>query len=379
MTENGTRSPDARTDEVWILGATGRTGRATASRLVARGVEIVLVGRDEHTLREVATDAGLPGAKVVVADSVDRMAVEISRQRPAVVVNSLGRYADTAVPLARAGLPGGHYVDLAADLTAIPRLLGLHQEAADVGSTLITGGGFGVLATEAVVAGLCEGRPTPRHVRVDALGSVGAEAGRVGAAFAASVVDVITTGGRRYENGHLVRSRLGSGVRSHTLPDGQTAKSASAPSGELLAAQRASGAPNVDVTSGLAPTSPLVRAALPLLSALLSRPVLRRFAVRQMAKAPIKAAPRPRTHSWGHAVITWPDGTRREGWLRVDDAMDYTADVLAEITVRLAGGQGPAGAHTPAAAFGPELATAAGATLLLDHDDAFSARRSGTS
>ncbi|MEU6512293.1 saccharopine dehydrogenase NADP-binding domain-containing protein [Streptomyces sp. NPDC046942] len=363
MTQNGM---GARTGEVWILGATGRIGRAVTARIGAHGLDLVLVGRDPESLRATAASAGHPDAKILVADAVERMASEITRRRPAVVVNALGSYTETAVPLARACMPGGHYVDLAADLTAIPRLLALHQEAADACSTLITGAGFGILATEAVVVKLCEGRSIPHEVRVDALASVATDAGTMGTAFAATTVDVITSGGRRYKNGHMVKTRLGSDVQTHMLPDGQTVKSASAPSGELLAAQRASAAPNVSVTSALAPTSCIVRAVLPLFATLLSVPGLRRLAVRQMAKAPIKAAPRPRTHSWGHVVVTWGDGSRREGWLRADDGMDYTADVITRTAVRLVQGEAPSGAYTPAAAFGPDLATAAGGNFLLD-------------
>jgi hypothetical protein len=54
--------------------------------------------------------------------------------------------------------------------------------------------------------------------------------------------------------------------------------------------------------------------------------------------------------------VTWPDGTSREGWLRAGDGMDYSASVAA----RLARGEGKPGAYTPAAVFGPDLATAAG-------------------
>ncbi|MCQ8186774.1 saccharopine dehydrogenase NADP-binding domain-containing protein [Streptomyces rugosispiralis] len=357
---------NARMGEIWILGATGRIGRTVTAKLAARDADIVLVGRDGDRLRKTAADAGAPDAKVLISDSVEHMAAEIGSRRPAVVVNTLGDYARTATTLARACMPGGHYVDLAADLDALPRLLGLHGEAVEAASTLVTGAGFGVLATEAVVAELCRDRPAPVQVRVDALGSVAMAAGVVGEAFAAAMVDMVTSGGRRYQDGHLVRTRLGADLRNHTLPDGQTAKSAGAPSGELLAAQGASGARNVVVTTGLAPTSRIVRALLPAFAALLSIPRMRRLAVRQLARTAVKEAPRPRTHSWGHADITWPDGTHREGWLRAGDGMDYTADVLTETASRLARGEAPAGAYTPAAAFGPGLATAAGGTFILD-------------
>ncbi|WP_328868213.1 hypothetical protein [Streptomyces sp. NBC_00304] len=149
------------------------------------------------------------------------------------------------------------------------------------------------------------------------------------------------------------------------LPDGQTVTSASVPSGELMAAQRASGASSVTVTSALAPGSFAVRAALPVLGTLMSVPALRRLATRRMAGMTAEAAPRPRQHFWGHAVITWTDGTRREGWLQAGDGMDYTADVAAETAMRLVRGGAEPGAYTPAGAFGPGLAVAAGGVFIL--------------
>lgn len=349
-----------RTEEVWVLGALGRTGRAITAELSGRGLPVVPVGRDAERLERASG-----GGRWVVADGVDALVAEIARQRPAVVVNTIGRYADTAVPVARACLPGGHYVDLAADLVSVPRLLDLHDEALAGGSTFVTGAGFGVLATEAVVAELCAGRPTPSEVRVDAPASVTAEAGLLGAALAASVVDVLGTGGRRYEHGRLVPARLGSDPRTLLLPDGETVESAVVPSGELVAARRASGAASVMATSALAPTAPAVRAVLPVLGRVLSVPAVRRFVVRRLAGVRLKAVPRARTHSWGHAVVTWPDGTTREGRLRAGDGMAFTAAVAAETAARLARGEGEPGAHTPVGALGAGLAEAAGGTFVL--------------
>lgn len=328
--------------DICILGATGRTGRAIASRLTAHGITPTAVDR---SLRDATA-----------------IAAEITRQRPAVVINTIGDYGATAQAIARAGFPGGHYVDLAADLIAIPRLLALHEEAVAAGSTLITGAGFGVLATEAVVAALCEGRPTPREVRVDALASVAMTDGILGTALAASMVDVLITGGRRYANDRLVKTRLGAGTQRITLPDGESVTSTPMPSGELLAAHAASGAPFVTATSSFGAITPAMRA----MRVLLAIPALRRAAIARLARTPIKAAPQPRSHSWGHAIVDWPDGTRREGWLRAGEGMDYTAAVVAEVAARLARGEGKPGAYTPAAAFGPDLATVDGATFILD-------------
>ncbi|KXO95350.1 hypothetical protein AXK58_11565 [Tsukamurella tyrosinosolvens] len=355
----------ARSEEIWILGASGRIGSAVTADLAARGLTPVLVGRaaDGDRLRRTTADIG---SRTVLANGIDDIATEIARQRPAVVFNGIGNYVETAPVIARACMPGGHYLDLAADLTAVPRLLDLDGEAQQAGSTLVTGSGFGVLATEAVVIKLCEDRPTPAAVRVDALASVSLSAGVVGAAFAASMIDMFATGGRRYTDGRMVTARLGADLQNLTLPDGEQATSAGAPTAELLAAHRASGAPSVTATTGVAPTSRAVRAVAPLVGTLLSIGPLRRLALSRVSRATMKDSPAPRRHSWGHAVVTWADGTRREGWLRAEDGMAYTASVAASVAAHLARGDGRPGAYTPGVLFGADLAEEAGGRFLLD-------------
>jgi len=58
-------------NEIWILGATGRSGRAIAVGLAGAGLSPVLVGRDTLRLREVAAiiDRNL---RIVTANSVDQ-------------------------------------------------------------------------------------------------------------------------------------------------------------------------------------------------------------------------------------------------------------------------------------------------------------------
>ena len=93
--------------EVWILGGTGRSGRAIAAELVSRGVSPVLVGRDAARLTEAAARVG--NGRTVVAGSIEAMTAEIRRQQPAVVINTIGPFTATAAPIARACLQGSDY------------------------------------------------------------------------------------------------------------------------------------------------------------------------------------------------------------------------------------------------------------------------------
>jgi len=357
--------------EVWILGGTGRSGRAIAAELLSRGVSPVLVGRDAGRLRDAAARAD--NGRTVIAGSVESITAEIRRQRPAVVINTIGPFTMTAVPIVRACLPGSDYIDLANDVAAVLATLGLNAAAADAGRTVVTGAGFGVTASESVVVKLCQGRPAPARVRVDMIPSLETEAGVIGEALAGTILDGLPGvegggryQGRRYSGGRLVAARIGGEVTRLTLPDGARVTTASIPLGELVAAQRASGAPSVIAASSETPSSPVARAVLPPAGALLTAGPVRNFAKSRLAGVKLKARARPRPYSWGHARVEWADGAIGEGWLRVGDAQVFTGAVSAEIARRLLAGEGRPGAFTPAALFGPSLALACGGEYVIE-------------
>jgi short subunit dehydrogenase-like uncharacterized protein len=345
--------------EVWVLGGTGRSGRAIAAALRARGLEPVLVGRDAARL-----SAAADGARTLRAGSVEEMAVAIRRNSPGVVVNAVGPFARTAAPIARAALAvGAHYLDLANDVDAATTLLGLDDEARRAGSTLVTGAGFGVTAAESVALWLCRDEAVPQSVRVDTVPSLGLEEGPVGEALAATLLEGFAQGGRagrHVRGGRLVPVPLAGDVLRLRLPDGEEVTTASVPFGDLVAAQRVSGASDVIAGSSEVPTSPLVRAVIPAAAVLLRSGRVRRFAIRRLAGVRLAARARPRAHSWAHASARWSDGRVREAWLRLGDAQEVTGAVPAELARRLLDGEGAPGATTPAAMFGTGLAEACG-------------------
>lgn len=230
----------------------------------------------------------------------------------------------------------------------------------------MTGAGFGVLATESVVLRLCDGQPPPTQVRIDAIPALALEAGVIGDALGATIVEVIRGGGRQVRDGALVPSRSASDPLVLTTPDGDVVRTGSGANGELIAAWRASGAGSVVAATTAAPSNALVRLLLPGVTGLLRVPGVSRLATRGLARVPLRASERARTSSWAHARVQWPSGAVREGWLRLGDAAEFTASVAAEVTRRLLQGEGRPGAHTPGALFGAALAEVAGGTFTLD-------------
>jgi short subunit dehydrogenase-like uncharacterized protein len=352
--------------EIWILGATGRIGRAVARRLSADGQSIVLVGRDATRLSHLAQQLNGHVAIKVIA-TVSEIAASISRNRPAMVLNTVGPFIHTALPIVRACPPGTHYVDLSNEFPSVKAILGLQGHASQAGSISVTGAGFGVLATESVVLKLCEGLPPANRVRCAAIPAVAAEPGRLGESFASSITEGLALGGGRYEGGKFVRTSLMGDFERVTLPDGRIIGTASAPSGELETAQRASGASFAVSTTSMAPSSALLRILLPAMLSALKTGWIRRIATQRIAaiepKQKVQTAP---LVSWSHARVEWSSGAKRQGWLRTGDAMMFTADVMARVAIRIMKGDGTPGAYTPGALFGPELATECGGEIILD-------------
>ena len=345
---------------IWVFGATGLSGRAIAHELVVGGADVVLVGRNRDKLASAARSIGGPAGQRVVSGP-DEVAELIRADKPAVVVNAVGPYGATAVPLATACLAAGaHYVDQANELEPVRGLLDLDGEARREGVTFVTGAGFGVLATEALVIELRTGQRPPARVVVAAIPAVR----ELGSSVLASAVDAIAYGGRRYRDGQLVRFRLGGHHERIPIPDALPREALAVPTGELEAARRASDAGDVIALSSEVPSGRAVRAVMPALSALLSVRSIRAGAQhlidRMRLTPPVKAG----EVSWAYARLDWADGTRREAWLRTGEGYVFTAKVAALTAEQLATGATPPGAFTPGALFGADLARQAGGEIV---------------
>jgi short subunit dehydrogenase-like uncharacterized protein len=251
-------------------------------------------------------------------------------------------------------------VDLANELPPVQALLNMDADARSEGVTLVTGAGFGVLATEALVIELRSGRPAAARATVAAMPAVDG----LGSAVLSSVIDAVAYGGRRYRDGHLVRTRLGAEHAWIPLPDLPASQGLAVPTGELEAARRASGADDVVAFSSEVPSGRTVRAVLPVLSALLAAQPIRVGAQRLVNRARLTPPAKSGDISWAYARLEWPDGTHREAWLRTGEGYSFTARVAAHTATRISDGQVDPGAFTPGALFGADLARSAGAQII---------------
>lgn len=349
-------------NEILILGATGRSGQDVAARLHASGIPLVLAGRSRPGLEALVDRMG--GGARILAQSWESQLSSLSTDPPGVVVNTVGPFASTSRAVALALPLGTHYVDIANEFSPVDDILALDDRAKASEQTLVTGAGFGVLATETIALWVCAGMPHPARLRVDAMPALALDGGRVGDALAGSIIEVLRFGGREVRSGTLVRSATASRPERLVTPDGDELTTGGGASGELLAAWRASGAAQVVAASTAAPSGALVRrVALPVMNGAIRVPGVAGMLRRIVARVSLPTAPMSRPSSWAHARAEWADGSTRDGWLRVGDGSTFTADVMAETARRLLAGTQPPGAFTPGALFGHEYAELFGARI----------------
>lgn len=340
-----------------ILGATGRTGSGIARAVHAAGHTTVLVGRNERRLSSLAAD--LPGSRVI-AGAFEETLHKIGQVD--VVVNTVGPFERTA-PQALDALPNAHYVDLANDPIAFGLVLGRDRAAKQAGRTLVTGAGFGVLATESAALRIVEGLTAPVSVRVDAMAATSGDGSALGEALAATIIEGVGSMARIPARERREWPAFGSRRETLVTPDGQNILSVGFPSGEFIAAARATGATSAFSGSSEAPTSRLVPLVLPLALIALRSPRLRRSLTARLAKMPWTESEQTRP-SWARARAEWADGTERVVWFRAGEGMDFTIAVAAEVARRLARGDIRSGAFTPGELFGTELALGAGGSFI---------------
>jgi hypothetical protein len=124
--------------EVLILGGYGNFGKRIAQALSARGVRVIIAGRDLGKAKALA--ASLSGARAARIDIHNGLEAALRYLKPAVVIHTCGPFQGSDSAVARACLRTRcHYIDLADARDFVRDFSGLDAEARAAGVTLISG------------------------------------------------------------------------------------------------------------------------------------------------------------------------------------------------------------------------------------------------
>jgi short subunit dehydrogenase-like uncharacterized protein len=147
-----------------IYGATGYTGRMAAEHAKAAGIDLVLAGRSEAPLAELASKLGA-GHRVFSVD--DAGAIDAALTGISVLLNCAGPYMRTAEPLMKAAIRCGvDYLDISAELDSYRLAEALDKEARAAGVMLLPGSGGSVAMLGSLAGHAVQRVAEPRQIRI---------------------------------------------------------------------------------------------------------------------------------------------------------------------------------------------------------------------
>lgn len=317
-----------------LYGATGFTGRLIAKRAVALGMRPVLAGRSGWPLAGIARSLGLEHRVFALGDPA---AIDEGLAGVPLLLNAAGPFSQTAGPMVEACLRGKkHYLDITGEIGVLEEIFARDAEAEAAGIVLLPGVGFDVVPTDCLALFLKEQLPDATRlvlaVRARTVMSHGT---------AATLLEKMGADGFVRRGGVLTPVPVGSLRRSVPFP------AIAIPWGDLATAFRSTGIPDIEVyfAAGAAERFGLALSRIPLL-----RPLLR-AAIRASATGPSEELRRTgRAFIWGE--VTNAAGKRFESTLETPEPYALTVESALAAVKRVLAGPPPAGAHTPATAFG---------------------------
>lgn len=133
--------------DVVLYGATGFVGRQTAAYFAARapaGLRWAVAGRSRSKLEALCASLGAADLPAIVADAMDRQALDALTRQSRVVLSTAGPFARFGSELVAACVRHGtHYVDITGETPWVRRMIDLHHDAAAAGGTrIVPGCGF---------------------------------------------------------------------------------------------------------------------------------------------------------------------------------------------------------------------------------------------
>ncbi|MFC4988932.1 saccharopine dehydrogenase family protein [Saliphagus infecundisoli] len=337
--------------DLLVYGSYGYTGRLIAHRLVRRGREPTLAGRNRDRLEDQADALGLE-SRAFSLDGPTEGIVEYLEGFDA-VLNCAGPFVDTCGPLVEACLEAGtDYLDITGEFRVFEDLIENDDRAREAGIALLPGAGFDIVPSDCLAAFLADQLGSVEELTIGIAGGASISAGT-----ARTILRMAGEGAVVRREGRLRRVPAADDVREIEFGRGYGTRSAvTVPWADVVSAPRSTGAE--DVTAYAAVPSPaigLMRRMERLAPLVGSRPA--RWLGDRLIDAAI-SGPSARERATGSAVV-WAEATDGDdvarGRVETSEPYGFTAQAATAIAERVVAGEVDPGYQTPATALGPDL------------------------
>jgi short subunit dehydrogenase-like uncharacterized protein len=333
---------------ILLYGANGYTGRLIAQMAKKQGVELILAGRSERAISELAEETGFSHRVFSLEESAE---VEAGLQGISVVLHCAGPFSRTALPMAQAAIATGtHYLDITGEIAVFERLKHkLGKQAAAASVMLLPGVGFDVVPSDCLARYLVDRCPQAQELTL-----AFATQGGLSHGTATTAVENIGEGGAVRRAGKIVG--VPAAYDSRQFDFGRGPRTATTiPWGDVSTAHHSTGVPNISVYMATPPSLLRMMRISRYLGWLLSSPP-----GQWLLKRGIPASgPDEQARDQGWAVVLGeaegPDGAYAAAKLECPEAYLLTAVAGLHIACKVQGGDFTPGYQTPSSAYGPDL------------------------
>jgi len=336
--------------QVLLYGATGYTGRLIVEEALQKGLLLVLAGRNNKTVSELATSYNLPYRIGELSNPKD---LDSLLQDITVVLHVAGPFAFTAEPMISACLRNKvHYLDITGEIGVFEYAHSLNQQAIEAGVMLLPGCGFDVVPTDSMASWLHEQLPDATHFEL-AFVSIG---GGVSHGTASSMVSKLGEGGAIRKDGKIVHHPLGKYGKWVDF-EGKKHFVMSIPWGDVSTAYYTTGIPNIVTYTGMPPMVYRFLKAQKLFNWMLRTRFIRHYLQQKIDKRSPgpDAAQRAASASLVRAEVRNQAGTVKTGFLKGPDGYTMTARASVLIAGKVLNGEFKPGFQTPAGCYGNKM------------------------
>lgn len=327
-----------------IYGANGYTGELLAREAARRGQKPVLAGRSREQVEALARELGCE-ARVFDLEHIDLSGV-------ALVVHCAGPFSRTSAPMVRACLDRGvHYLDITGEIAVFEAVFAQDAEAKNRGIVLLPGVGFDVVPTDCLAAMLNRRLPDAKELWL----AFAQRRGGVSRGTMNTMIESIGQGGAIRRDGRIERVPMLFDVRTIPFESGPR-PAMTIPWGDVATAYRTTRIPNIRVYRGASAGTIKRTKQLVMLEPLLRNRFAKKILQKLIAK---RTGPDEKQRAEAHVEL-WgrvADADGKEVTMTMRVAEGYTFTVLSALAAveRVLSAPPPAGALTPALAFGPEF------------------------
>lgn len=304
-----------------IYGAYGYTGKLIVAEAIRNGYRPLLAGRSKDKLIPLAETLCLDWV-VLDLDDTEKLQSIVSKMD--LVLNVAGPFFRTSEKMVEACLKGStHYLDIANEIPVIHKLFSINEQAVNKEIALITGVGFGAVATNCLVKYVAEQAGDPIKIECASIPHTNHRS----SGATKTILDVLTQGGKVIRDGKLVSSRLGTGAIKVPFPDG-IHDLLPIPTGDLKATQLATGVPNVTAYTTELPKNPVFFILFPIIRKALSSKFIHNKIDQKLDKQknmPEQKKPNDFKNSYSWAKAVNREGEEYQAWLKLGEGYQFTA------------------------------------------------------